>query len=187
MIFYQLESCTTFCKTKEPFGGLSNMAGGYVIRMGDVIVRTSEHLYQAFRFFDPEIQKLVLAPPSPMTAKMVAKKHKHLTRSDWEEVKVPIMEWVVELKLLNNMATFGPLLLSALSKNEIVEISKKDGFWGAIPMKNDPRYAQGVNALGRILWRMARRHEIDLPPRRKPIDEIPNLIFLGNNAVELVT
>ncbi len=184
-IFYQLESCTTFYKTKEAFGGLSNMAGGYVIQMGDIVVRSSEHLYQAMRFADPELQKLVLAPPSPMTAKMIAKKHKHLTRPDWEEVKISIMEWVVELKLRNNMETFGPLLVSALVKNEIVELSPKDNFWGAIPLKSDPRYARGTNVLGRLLWRLARRHQINLPIRTKPYDEVPNLIFLGQNAVEL--
>ena len=47
---YVAADCAVFLKTKERFGGLSNMAGGYPIRLLGLRIPTTEHLYQACRF-----------------------------------------------------------------------------------------------------------------------------------------
>ena len=75
MYKYQKSEVVSFLKTSEPFGGLSNMAGGYLITLYGVRFRTSEHLYQALKFPDhPEIQLEIAGKPSPIAAKMVARK-----------------------------------------------------------------------------------------------------------------
>ena len=47
---YEPEECVVFRKTAEAFGGLSNMAAGFPLKVNGVSVRTSEALYQACRF-----------------------------------------------------------------------------------------------------------------------------------------
>jgi len=66
---YNRLECITFRKTAEKFGGLSNMAGGYLLNVNGVKILTSEALYQACRFPHlPEVQRLIIAERSPMTA-----------------------------------------------------------------------------------------------------------------------
>jgi hypothetical protein len=45
---YQLENCICFKKTKESFGGLSNMAAGFPLVINDVHIRTSASDYLVF-------------------------------------------------------------------------------------------------------------------------------------------
>jgi hypothetical protein len=75
---YSRVASAVFSKTSGPFGGLSNMAGGYRLLVNDVWIPSSEALYQACRFPDqPDIQKLIISQPSPMTAKMKGKPYRH--------------------------------------------------------------------------------------------------------------
>ena len=63
-------------KTKEDFGGLSNMASGYPLQINGVRILTTEALYQACRFPHlPEVQREIIGQHSPMTAKMKSKPH----------------------------------------------------------------------------------------------------------------
>ncbi len=65
---YHRDKCIIFLKTKEQFGGLSNMAGGYPLLINSIRIPTSEALYQACRFpHKPDIQKLIIGQVSPMT------------------------------------------------------------------------------------------------------------------------
>ncbi len=149
---YNRNECITFRKTKESFGGLSNMAGGYPIIVNGINIRTSEALYQACRFPHlPDIQKVIISQKSPMTAKMKGKPYRDRSRSDWEKVKLNIMRWCLRIKLLQNWETFGKLLLQTKDK-PIVEDSRKDNFWGAIPVDTDNLV--GINALGRLLMEL---------------------------------
>lgn len=66
---YQRSDCAVFRKTDETFGGLSNMAPGYPVRINGVRIFTVEALYQASRFPHlPEVQRLIIGQHSPMTA-----------------------------------------------------------------------------------------------------------------------
>lgn len=148
---YNKDNCISFRKTKEMYGGLSNMAGGYVITINNNKILTSEAIYQACRYPDyPVIQEEILLQRSPMTAKMVSKKYLNHTRNDWNQVRVPIMEWCLRAKLVNNFLTFGELLKST-KDFDIVEESHKDQFWGARSINNT---FVGVNALGRLLMKL---------------------------------
>jgi ribA/ribD-fused uncharacterized protein len=183
--FVRAES-VTFKKTDEPFGGLSNMCGGYPVFVNQSRILTTEHLYQICRFPDhPEIQKEILLTKSPMGAKMVAKKHKAKTREDWESeggfgVRVEVMRWCLRLKLAANGERFRGLLLSTKA-SPIVEESHKDAFWGAKVLKEDAGVLFGRNVLGHLLMelrdRLSRESEAEL--KRVPVPGIANFKVLG--------
>ena len=152
---YQRSECAVFLKTAEQFGGLSNMAGGYVLTINGVRILTSEALYQACRFPHlPEIQKLIIGQTSPMTAKMKSKPYRKDSRPDWDAVRVKIMRWCLHVKLVQNWEKFGDLLLST-GTMPIVEESYRDQFWGAKP--TDVETLTGLNVLGRLLVELRER------------------------------
>jgi ribA/ribD-fused uncharacterized protein len=149
---YHRTACAVFRKTHEEYGGLSNMAGGYPLRVNDVMIRTSEALYQACRYPRlPEVQTLIIAQGSPMSAKMMGKPHRAQCREDWNYVRMRIMRWCLRVKLAQNWQTFQELLLST-GDRPIVEESSRDDFWGAKPGPDDTLI--GENALGRLLMEL---------------------------------
>lgn len=152
---YEYSTSCVFRKTKEAFGGLSNMASGFPICVNERKILSSEALYQALRFPEnPELQKKILNEKSPMTAKMVSKPFRATqTRLDWDNVRVDIMYWCLRVKLAQNFIPFGRLLESTYNK-PIVEDSSKDKFWGAVKDKENEKVLRGVNALGRLLMKL---------------------------------
>ncbi|MFT8558844.1 MAG: NADAR domain-containing protein [Acetobacter sp.] len=149
---YDRETSVVFLKTKERFGGLSNMAAGFPLRVNGVCIKTSEALYQACRFpHMPEVQQLIIGENSPMTAKMRSKPHRRVSRHDWNFVRVKIMRWCLRVKLAQNWREFGRLLL-ATGDRPIVEQSRKDDFWGA--KVADDGTLVGMNVLGRLLMEL---------------------------------
>jgi ribA/ribD-fused uncharacterized protein len=148
---YRRDDVIAFRKTGEEFGGLSNMAPGYPITLLGQRIRTAEALYQACRFPHlPDVQRMILAETSPMTAKMRSKPHRGDSRADWDVVRVPIMKWCLRVKLANNWSSFSTLLLRT-GDRPIVEDSRKDDFWGAKP---DADSLEGCNVLGRLLMEL---------------------------------
>ena len=141
-----------FRKTKDRYGGLSNMASGFPIVVNGIRIRTAEALYQACRYpTRPDVQRLIIEERSPMTAKMKAKRFTNDTRRDWDNVRVKIMRWCLRVKLAQNWDSFGTLLLST-GDAPIVEDSRKDAFWGAKPTGDGELV--GTNALGRLLMEL---------------------------------
>lgn len=71
-------------------------------------------------------------------------------RGDWadptKEIRICSMLWVLELKLSNNRVFREALL--ATGDKPIVEVSKKDDFWGCLP---DGDILVGQNILGLLL------------------------------------
>jgi type I restriction enzyme S subunit len=149
---YDPAASVVFLKTNERFGGLSNMAPGFPLRVNGVRIRTSEALYQACRFpHMPDVQRKIIDEPSPMTAKMRSKPFRKDSRPDWDAVRVKIMRWCLRVKLAQNWSEFGRLLL-ATGERSIVEQSRKDDFWGA-KVADDGSLA-GMNVLGRLLMEL---------------------------------
>ncbi len=149
---YDRDSSVVFLKTKERFGGLSNMAGGFPLRVNGVRIRTSEALYQACRFpHMPDVQRTIIDERSPMTAKMRSKPFRKDSRPDWDVVRVKIMRWSLRVKLAQNWREFGRLLLST-GDRPIVEQSRKDDFWGA--KVGEDGTLVGMNVLGRLLMEL---------------------------------
>ena len=149
---YQAADIVPFRKTAEEFGGLSNMAPGFPIRLLGLKIRTAEALYQACRFpHMPEVQQMILSEGSPMTAKMRSKPYRKDSREDWDDVRVSVMRWCLRVKLICNWGTFSNLLLST-GNAPIVEDSRKDSYWGAVPQ--DKYILAGENVLGRLLMEL---------------------------------
>lgn len=149
---YDIRNAAAFKKTNEKWGGLSNMASGFPVLVNDVKIKSVEALYQACRFPHlPEVQEKIIDQGSPMTAKMVGKPFSEQSRRDWLTVRILIMKWCLRVKLAQNWNKFSSLLINT-SNMQIVEISNKDGFWGAKPLEEN--IYVGVNALGRLLMEL---------------------------------
>ena len=193
---YEPGAVASFRKTKRPegltasdefFGGLSNMASGFPVMVNDIAIRTSEALYQALRFPErQELQHLVIAQNSPMTAKMKSKVYRDLhTREDWDDVRVDVMRWCLRVKLAQNWQTFGDLLRKT-GDRPIVEDSRKDDFWGAKPTE-DGELLCGRNVLGKLLMELRDELNGENPERLKTVEplDIPNFVLYGH-AIERV-
>lgn len=74
-----------------------------------------------------------------------------MIRGDWEQIKVQVMEITLRLKLICNWVKLGNLLLETGDK-AVVELSKKDPFWGMMPIKGREKELEGENQLGRLIW-----------------------------------
>lgn len=177
---YRRTESVVFLKTDEPFGGLSNMAGGYPIHVNGVRILTSEALYQVCRFPHlPDVQKLIIGQISPMTAKMRSKPYRKDSRPDWNQVRVRIMRWCLRMKLANNWNTFSELLLRT-GDRPIVEESRKDDFWGA-KVVDDGGTLVGMNVLGRLLMEL--REQVKQQGRDAALDvappDIPQFLLFG--------
>ena len=173
--YYRAEAAV-FLKTKEKHGGLSNMAGGFPLVVNDVPIRTSEALYQACRFPHlPDLQHEIIAQKSPMTAKMKGKPYRHISRPDWDAVRVKIMRWCLQVKLSQNWDKFGELLLET-GNMPIVEHSRRDDFWGAKPL--DSGTLVGTNALGRLLMELRERLKDEAPETMQHVRPLEIPYFL---------
>lgn len=194
-IIYKRSESAVFKKTKEQFGGLSNMAGGFPLQVNGIGIYNSEALYQACRFPNlPEVQEKIIAEKSPMTAKMVSKPHRKNTRPDWQEgacmtdlVCVRIMKWCLRVKLAQNWEAFSKLL-EETGDLKIVEESQKDSFWGAKPIKDDEEHLEGQNVLGRLLMEL--RYDLDKAPEAlklvEPLD-IKDFLLYGEPIGKITT
>jgi ribA/ribD-fused uncharacterized protein len=175
---YLLTDSAVFKKTKEKFGGLSNMAAGFSLNVNDILIPSAEHLYQACRFPDhPEIQMDIINETNPMKAKWIGRKHISLSRSDWDQVCFKVMQWCLEIKLSQNWQTFGYLLASTEDKN-IVELTTHPKIWGAVQQGDK---LVGVNALGRLLMYIRERYVKTSDYQRcvQPLS-IPDFKLLGH-------
>lgn len=169
---YERDRAVVFRKTSERFGGLSNMAPGFPLRIGGYRIHTSEALYQACRFPHlPDIQRIIIEQTSPMTAKMKSKPHRQNSRPDWDAVRVTVMRWCLRVKLAQNWRRFVALLQET-GDRPIVEDSSKDDFWGAKPTE-DGRLI-GANVLGRLLMEL-RQLVREQPPEALQVVDPPRL------------
>ncbi len=160
---YSSKESVVFRIAASKFGGLSNMSSGFPLYINGAQVWSSEALYQACKYpLSPEIQRLIIAEKSPMTAKMKAKHYLVESRADWERIRIRVMRWCLRVKLAQNWNRFGALLLSTRQR-PIVEESTRDEFWAAKPTK--PGELVGVNALGRLLMEL--REELNGPERER--------------------
>ena len=179
---YVRSKCAVFRYTADPYGGLSNMAGGYPLVVNGLHYLTSEHLYQCFRFPKClEAQQRTMARKSPMGAKMAGKPYrKDHSRKDWQDVRVDVMRFCLRVKLAQHRKTFGDLLLSTGQK-PIVEESHKTDFWATKATATDVNVLEGENNLGILL--VALREEFRA---LNPTDDyvvaplsIPNFTLMG--------
>ena len=175
-------------RVKEQFGDLSNMSNVFPLLVQGIPVRSSEALYQAMRYpHQPDWQREILAAPHAMRSKMASKKQKRQlsSRPDWEQVREDIMRWCLGVKASQHFGRFSRVLLSS-GDRKIVERSRKDRFWGAVPVEDD--LLEGENRLGRLLMELRDEFAKLLCSRQEPPalpglvpPEIANLSLLGQS------
>jgi ribA/ribD-fused uncharacterized protein len=193
MPVYHRETSIVFYKTQEAFGGLSNMAAGFPLTINGERILTSEALYQACKYPErPEAQRLILTQKSPMAAKMVGKPYWKWEREDWNTareaitVREAVMDWCLRVKLYQHAERFGALLLATGSR-PIVEQSRRDPFWGAVPEPDGS--LRGWNRLGHLLMQL--REECSAPawqpPPLLPPLAIENFVLCGAVIGPVVT
>lgn len=108
---------------------------------------TAEHAYQAAKFpHAPDIQAAIRDTRSAHDAKKIARSFDRQKRTDWDRVKLAVMEKVVRAKLAQHSYIRQKLL--STGKRLLIEDSPKDGFWG-----RGPDWL-GHNHLGKIWMRL---------------------------------
>lgn len=144
---YSPERCAVFCKSADPLGTLQNMTGRMPIRYDGIVYQSSEGAYQAQKFpFTTAVQLEIAAASSGFAAKLVAKKYL-VECPDWERHRVWVMYDVLRLKYERHRQRIDQDVQAAQGK-PLVELSRKDAFWGAKPTGG---YLVGSNVLGK-LW-----------------------------------
>ena len=134
-------------RAPRALAALANMTDGYALKLGLASVRTSEHLYQASKL--PHNDRLsVLAAAKGRQAKTAAYEVRELWHPDWCDIRVQVMRWCLAVKLNQHWDQIAPLLV-ATDALTIVEWSRKDSFWGALPQGDGTLV--GSNYLG-TLW-----------------------------------
>jgi len=141
-----------FCRNKDAYGWLSNMSP-YPIKFGGDDYRTSEALFQALRFTNKEIQALIRAEKSPMTAKQVMNDNfEHLILEKHSLKDIMNMQMCLKLKLAQHPNLIKELIETgdAFIVEDVTARGDVGGnlFWGA--MLVDGKWI-GKNTLGQ-LW-----------------------------------
>ncbi len=135
---------------REEYGFLSNFHPVPVFFDG-VLYADNEAAYQAQKCEKPE-ERLAFAQLSADEAKRMGRKA--ALRSDWEDVKIPLMKAIVRAKFEQH-PDLAARLMETGSKPLFEGNYWRDLFWGV-----DMRTGEGRNELGRIL--MALREEIGI-------------------------
>lgn len=111
---------------------------------GGILYRTSEHAYQASKSINDNTRINISTLSTPGKAKKYGKSVK--LRSDWDEVKLEIMEAIVCAKFVQN-----PLLKEKLLATDDMELEEGntwgDTYWGICN-------GEGQNHLGKILMKV---------------------------------
>lgn len=131
-----------FYSVSEELGQFSNFAP-YPIVVGGRRWPTSEHYFQAQKFFDRASQEAIRTTGSPMVAARMGRDRRRTLRRDWERVKLGVMRQAVEAKFRQHPELRA--LLLATGDALLVEHTERDDFWG------DGGDGSGQNHLGRIL------------------------------------
>ena len=150
MKFWPEAEAAAFMRSREKYGKLSNMTGGFPIRINGLEFCGPEALFQALKYPEsPESQRAIADAPNGMAAKRVAylPEHSAHLREDWDEVRVSGMRITLSLKMWQHPEDFG-YALAETGQLTIVEKSYRDAYWGAKPVKGG---YEGENMLGRCL------------------------------------
>ena len=131
-----------FYRTKDDYGCFSNFSA-HPISLKGKTWRTSEHYFQAQKFFGTPHEEEIRQEASPMIAARMGRDRKRPLREDWELVKDDIMREAVLAKFEQHSDIRDILL--ATGDALIVEHTKNDAYWG------DGGDGSGLNKLGKIL------------------------------------
>ena len=133
---------------------LSNMAlvdvslkNVFVIPLDERVYKSVEHAYQAAKSDHQEWKEFCMSTQSPYDVKR--KSHGCVVRSDWNAIKVVVMESLLRQKF--NTEIFRTLLLQTGEQNIQEGNTWGDRFWG-VDLRNNPNI--GENHLGRLIMKI---------------------------------
>lgn len=138
-----------FYSVKNLYGEFSNFAM-FPIQIEGVIWPTSEHYYQAQKFFDPLLKERVRNAQSAYLAAQIGRDPTLPMRDDWDDVKDAVM--LVALRAKFSQYEVLGVLLRSTNKSHIYEHTKNDCYWA------DCGDRTGLNKLGEQLMQV--RQEI---------------------------
>lgn len=131
-----------FYKINDEYGCFSNFAH-YGFELDGKWWMTSEHYFQAQKFFGTEYEEIIRLLDNPMKAAEMGRNRNLPLREDWEQVKDDIMRKAVYAKFSQNSELKSILLRTG--SESIVENTSSDYYWGC------GTNGSGKNMLGIIL------------------------------------
>lgn len=105
--------------------------------------KTSEHAFQAMKFFGTKYEEVIRNQPTPALAAKNGKRRDFPLRDDWENIKDELMKEIVMAKFKQNEDI--KIMLLDTKNAKLVEDSPYDYYWGCGKNKT------GKNKLGKIL------------------------------------
>lgn len=131
-----------YVEREVPYGCFSNFSR-HGFELDGVWWPTSEHYFQAQKFFGTEHVDMVRLARSPKLAADMGRDRRRPLRSDWEQVKDDCMRRAVRQKFVAH-ADIRSVLFST-EDEMIVENAPSDFYWGC------GKDGSGKNMLGQIL------------------------------------
>jgi len=140
-----------FWRTNQRYGVLSNFSSKEV-RLGSLRFPTAEHMYQILKVKGGDLQRELMKVENPLFVKnrvrgMIKRGEILFDGYSWERDRLVLMMFVVLMKVKSNRDVYN--LILKLRDRDIVEVNKRDGFWGVKPNKVFMR-GEGKNMLGKI-------------------------------------
>jgi len=134
-----------FYRLNEPYGEFSNFSP-HPVELKGRVWPTSEHYFQAHKFFESDHEEEVRLAKSPVIAARMGRSRERPLRPDWETVKEDVMREVLLAKFTQH-PNLRSLLLGTADA-EIIEHTKNDNYWG------DGGDGSGRNRLGQLLMEL---------------------------------
>lgn len=138
-----------FYKINDKYGCFSNFAH-YDFELDGRRWMTSEHYFQAQKFYGTEYEEIIRLLDNPMKAAEMGRDKGLPLREDWEQIKDNIMRKAIHAKFTQNKEICDVLL--STDKEIIIEKTTNDYYWGC------GKTGSGKNMLGIIL--MEEREEL---------------------------
>ena len=135
-----------FIAQPESYGWMSNFWRCDVVDSEGTLWPSTEHLYQALKFGEPEIREQIRKAKTPKQAKELAHLDYGWSMSAWDSVKLQVMEEVLKLKFRPG-SLFAEKLI-ATGDELIEEDAHWDNYWGTGPE------GKGENHMGKLLMKI---------------------------------
>jgi ribA/ribD-fused uncharacterized protein len=141
-----------FYSASGEFGCFSNFSA-HSIRLDGQRWPTTEHYFQAQKFFGTDYMHEIRKAKSPMIAARLGRSRKVRLRPDWESAKDNVMRKAILAKFTQHDDL--ALVLIQTGDEEIVEDTTDDEYWGR------GSSGHGRNMLGRILMEVRSQLRLD--------------------------
>lgn len=138
-----------FYSVNEKFGCFSNFwTASPIISKKLGYFPTSEHFFQAMKYFDHDMPylEIIRAAYTPAESAALGRDRSVPLRPDWEQVKDDVMRLAIAYKFNQNRALYS--VLYNTDKKKLIEHTVNDKYWG------DAGDGTGKNMLGILLMEL---------------------------------